>query len=84
MYSYNIDDLKIMLLIRNFELAILNLFSEGIVKGTTHTCLGQEYIPVSLRPFILKSDFVISNHRGHGHYLSLTGNVPWTEDFIAL
>lgn len=75
MYSYNIDDLKIMLLIRNFELTILNLFSKGIVKGTTHTCLGQEYIPVSLRPFILKSDFVISNHRGHGHYVSLTGNV---------
>jgi pyruvate dehydrogenase E1 component alpha subunit len=75
MYSYSEEDLKKMLLIRNVELAILDLFSEGLVKGTAHTCLGQEYIPVSLSPFMVKDDFIISNHRGHGHYLSLSGDV---------
>jgi acetoin:2,6-dichlorophenolindophenol oxidoreductase subunit alpha len=75
MYSYNEEDLKKMLLIRNVELTILNLFSEGLVKGTAHTCLGQEYIPVSLHPFMLNNDFIISNHRGHGHYLSLSEDV---------
>lgn len=75
MDTYNQDDLKTMIMIRNFELTVLDLFSKGIVKGTTHTCLGQEYIPVSIRPFILDTDFVISNHRGHGHYLALSEDI---------
>jgi TPP-dependent pyruvate/acetoin dehydrogenase alpha subunit len=62
-------DLDLLLTIRNFELALLDLFSAGRLNGTTHTCLGQEYIPVALAPF-LRDDFVFSNHRGHGHYLA--------------
>ncbi|SNT56214.1 thiamine pyrophosphate-dependent dehydrogenase E1 component subunit alpha [Actinacidiphila glaucinigra] len=64
------DDLELLLLIRHFESALLELFGEGKLHGTTHTCLGQEYIPVALEPFFGRGDFVFSNHRGHGHYLS--------------
>jgi TPP-dependent pyruvate/acetoin dehydrogenase alpha subunit len=63
------DDLELLLLIRTFELALLELFATGAVSGTTHVCLGQEYIPVALEP-LLRQDFVFSNHRGHGHYLA--------------
>ena len=63
-------DLELMLLIRHFELMLLRLFTDGKVRGTTHTCLGQEYIPVSLRQCIKRNDFVFSNHRCHGHYLT--------------
>lgn len=63
------DDLKLLLLIRHMEYALLDLFAEGAVGGTVHTCLGQEYVPVALRPF-LSDAFVLSNHRGHGHYLA--------------
>jgi pyruvate dehydrogenase E1 component alpha subunit len=63
------DDLESLLLIRNFELALLDLFGAGKLNGTTHTCLGQEYVPVALAP-LLRDDFVFSNHRGHGHYLA--------------
>jgi pyruvate dehydrogenase E1 component alpha subunit len=63
------DDIELLLLIRNFELALLDLFSAGKLNGTTHTCLGQEYIPVALMPLIA-DDFILSNHRGHGHYLA--------------
>ncbi|MEE1745576.1 MULTISPECIES: thiamine pyrophosphate-dependent dehydrogenase E1 component subunit alpha [unclassified Streptomyces] len=62
-------DLELLLLIRNFELALLDLFDAGKLNGTTHTCLGQEYVPVALAP-LLREDFVFSNHRGHGHYLA--------------
>ncbi len=62
-------DLDSLLLIRHFENALLDLFAAGKLHGTVHTCLGQEYIPVALRPF-LDEDFVLSNHRGHGHYLA--------------
>ncbi len=64
------DDLRLMLFIRRFEEALLRLFQEGHLNGTTHTCIGQEPIPVSLMPLLRESDYVFSNHRGHGHYLA--------------
>lgn len=64
------DDLDLLLLIRHFEEGLLELFGQGKLNGTTHTCLGQEYIPVALRPLLTEGDFVFSNHRGHGHYLA--------------
>lgn len=67
------DDVRLLLTIRHFELALLRLFGEGKVNGTTHTCLGQEYVPVALAP-LTAGDPVISNHRGHGHYLAHVGD----------
>lgn len=66
-------DLDALLLIRHFELLLLQLFAAGHVSGTTHTCLGQEYIPVAMSP-LLKDAFVVSNHRCHGHYLAQFGD----------
>ncbi|MGC5011949.1 thiamine pyrophosphate-dependent dehydrogenase E1 component subunit alpha [Streptosporangium sp. DT93] len=64
------EDLELLLLIRHFELTLLRLFETGELSGTTHTCLGQEYIPVALAPLLREEDFVLSNHRGHGHFLA--------------
>ncbi|MET7333125.1 thiamine pyrophosphate-dependent dehydrogenase E1 component subunit alpha [Nonomuraea sp. NPDC005650] len=64
------DDLALLLLIRSFELKLLALFEQGELNGTTHTCLGQEYVPVALRTLLRENDWVFSNHRGHGHYLA--------------
>ncbi|MER7455985.1 thiamine pyrophosphate-dependent dehydrogenase E1 component subunit alpha [Micromonospora sp. NPDC126480] len=63
-------DLELLLTIRHFELSLLDLFGRGQLNGTTHTCLGQEYVPVALRPLIGEGDHIFSNHRGHGHYLA--------------
>ncbi|MBI3688917.1 MAG: thiamine pyrophosphate-dependent dehydrogenase E1 component subunit alpha [Actinobacteria bacterium] len=63
-------DLDLLLLIRHVERTVLRLFAEGLVSGTTHTCLGQEYVPVALQPLLRPDDWVFSNHRGHGHYLA--------------
>ncbi|WP_327692526.1 thiamine pyrophosphate-dependent dehydrogenase E1 component subunit alpha [Streptomyces sp. NBC_00459] len=63
-------DLELLLLIRHFERKLLELFEAGQLNGTTHTCLGQEYIPVALRTLLAEADYVFSNHRGHGHYLA--------------
>ncbi|GAA1737660.1 thiamine pyrophosphate-dependent dehydrogenase E1 component subunit alpha [Luedemannella helvata] len=65
------EDLASLLLIRHFESALLDLFDRGELNGTTHTCLGQEHVPVALRGLLDPRDYVFSNHRGHGHYLSL-------------
>ena len=69
------DDLRTLLTIRHFERLLLRLFDEGKLHGTTHTCLGQEYIPVALSPLLEPDDFQISNHRGHGHYLARFGDL---------
>src|SRR5689334_8304059 len=63
-------DLELLLLIRHFEEALLRLFQAGRLSGTTHTCLGQEHVPVAVMPLLRDDDFVFSNHRGHGHYLA--------------
>ena len=69
------DDLDLLLMIRRFEETLLDLFAQGKLNGTTHTCLGQEYVPVALRPLLRDDDFVFSNHRGHGHYLARFGDL---------
>lgn len=63
-------DLTRLLLIRHFELTVQDLFARGHLAGTTHTCLGQEHVPVALEPLLRPGDYVFSNHRGHGHYLA--------------
>ena len=68
------EDLQLGLLIRHFEEKLLEFFEQGKINGTTHTCLGQEYIPIALRPLLTLKDFVFSNHRGHGHYLARYGD----------
>ncbi|WP_061294339.1 thiamine pyrophosphate-dependent dehydrogenase E1 component subunit alpha [Herbidospora cretacea] len=63
-------DLDRLLLIRHFERALLDLFAKGELNGTTHTCLGQEIVPVAVSGLLGPDDRVFSNHRGHGHYLA--------------
>ena len=47
-----------MLLIREFENRLLELFSEGKLSGTTHTCVGQEAIAVSVIEYLQEDDVV--------------------------
>ena len=64
-----------MYLIRLFEISLLNMFHKGYLSGTTHTCIGQEAIPVALEAFLRKDDIILSNHRCHGHYLARTDDI---------
>ncbi len=61
--------------IRLVEETLLNLFKEGKLNGTVHTCVGQEFTGVAISEFLVEGDFVVSNHRGHGHYIARTGDV---------
>jgi 2-oxoisovalerate dehydrogenase E1 component len=62
-------------LIRLTETLLLKLFSEGLLSGTTHTCLGEELCQMSVvRALDQPHDQVLSNHRNHGHFLTYSGN----------
>lgn len=56
-----------MFLIRLFEETLLNLFSLGHLRGTVHTCIGQEACAVGVVGALDSTqDTVCSNHSGHG------------------
>jgi len=63
-----------MLLIRLFEERALESFSRGLVYGTTHTAIGQEADAVGVLSCTLPGDVIVSNHRGHGHFLAYGGS----------
>ncbi len=65
-----------MVAIRHTESRLLDLFNAGLVRGTVHTCLGQEACAVGVVAALDNGhDIVCSNHRGHGHYLATHGDV---------
>jgi len=72
----NLNLYRKMYLIREFETTLESYFAKGLLRGTTHACIGQEAIPVALSNIInAKIDFITSTHRGHGHYLAITEDV---------
>src|ERR1700687_3542943 len=62
-------------LIRSFEERLLQLFSQGKLFGTVHTCIGQEFTGIAVANHLVDGDLIVSNHRCHGHYLARTGDV---------
>ena len=68
--------LDLAVLIRAVEERLLQLFAEGKVAGTTHTCIGQELSGVMLAHCLDRErDIIFSNHRCHGHFVAWTGDV---------
>lgn len=65
-----------MFLIRGFEEALPPLYRAGLITGTGHLCLGQEATAVAVGAALGDEDVIFSNHRGHGHFLALTGDAP--------
>lgn len=59
-----------MLRIRMFEERIVALYPEQEMKCPVHLCIGQEAIPAGVCHDLEKSDYLFSNHRGHGHCLA--------------
>lgn len=60
--------------IRRFETLLIEKFPTGIFPGTTHTSLGQEANAVGILSHLKPDDIVVSNHRGHGHFLAYGGD----------
>lgn len=65
-----LESWRMMLLIRRFEEAVEEAFTEGRVVGTAHFCIGQEASAVGTVAALRPDDMVTSNHRGHGHFLA--------------
>ncbi len=62
--------LRRMVLIRAFEENLMGLFDKGLLGGTSHYCIGQEATAVGVIDAASPADWLVSNHRGHGHLLA--------------
>lgn len=60
-----------MMEIRLLEDRVLQLFSDGLVHGSTHLCQGQEAVAVGLAAAAEPTDWVSCTYRGHGVALAL-------------
>lgn len=63
------------LLTRRVEEKLLQLYGAGELYGTVHTCIGQEFTGAVVSEFVIPGDAIFSNHRCHGHFLSITQDI---------
>jgi TPP-dependent pyruvate/acetoin dehydrogenase alpha subunit len=62
--------------IRRVEETLLKLFSQGKIRGTVHTCLGQEATAAGvINALDRERDVIFSNHRAHGHFIAYSDDV---------
>ncbi len=61
-------------LIRYFDQSARELFMQNLLRGTTHTYIGQEAVAVGACAALRRDDFITSTHRGHGHCLAKGGD----------
>ena len=66
-----LDLYRKMLTIRTFEYKVKDLFAQGKIVGAVHLSIGEEAVPVGVCSALKKGDYVLSNHRGHGHCIAL-------------
>jgi len=64
--------IKNALRIRRVEETFLDLFAQGKLNGTVHTCIGQEFSALAFAGGLTPGDVIFSNHRCHGHFLAFT------------
>lgn len=64
-----------MLKIRKVEEKIIALYSEQEIRCPVHLYIGEEAIAAGVCAALRKDDAIFTNHRSHGHYLAMGGNL---------
>jgi len=64
-----------ILRIRMIEEQIAVLYHQQQMRCPVHLCIGQEAIAAGVCANLLKKDYLLSNHRSHGHYLAKGGSL---------
>ena len=66
----SVELLKKMVLIRRFEEKIVEVYPMQDMKTPVHLYIGQEAIAAGVCTNLEKEDYIVTNHRSHGHYLA--------------
>ncbi len=70
-----VEQYRRMLLIRVFEERAAELFQQGVIFGTAHSCVGQEAIAVGAAGAMRDTDYLVGHHRSHGHLIAAGANL---------
>ncbi|MCL4416322.1 MAG: thiamine pyrophosphate-dependent dehydrogenase E1 component subunit alpha [Actinobacteria bacterium] len=65
----------VMKKIRLFEEAAFLQASLGLIAGSTHFYIGQEAVAAGVCYCLKKEDYIMSNHRCHGHLIAKGGDI---------
>ena len=61
--------------IRAVEEEIARRYPEGKMRCPVHLSIGQEAVPAAFAESVRATDFAVSTHRGHAHYLAKGGDL---------
>ena len=61
--------------LRIVEETIANRYAEQNMRCPVHLSIGQELVPAIIGLFTDKTDYAVSTHRGHAHYLGKGGDL---------
>ena len=61
--------------IRAVEEEIARRYPEGKMRCPVHLSIGQEAVPAAFAESVRTTDFAVSTHRGHAHYLAKGGDL---------
>src|SRR5688500_8284373 len=64
-----------MVKIRRFDERTVELFAEGLVKGTAHSYVGEEAVAAGACAALREDDYIVGTHRGHGHCIAKGADV---------
>jgi pyruvate dehydrogenase E1 component alpha subunit len=64
---------ELMVRIREFEQAVVNLYARGKIPGFLHTYIGEEAVAAGVCANLRVEDKITSTHRGHGHMVAKGG-----------
>ncbi len=67
--------LEQMLRIRIFEECVAQIVTNKEIQCPVHLYVGQEGIAAAVCANLNNDDYVLSTHRGHGHYIAKGGNI---------
>jgi 2-oxoisovalerate dehydrogenase E1 component len=70
-----VEQYRLMLLIRVFEERAAELFQQGVIVGTAHSCVGQEAIAVGAAGVMREGDYLVGHHRSHGHLIAAGADI---------
>jgi pyruvate dehydrogenase E1 component alpha subunit len=65
-----VEILRRMLLIREFDSRLADLYTRGLIRGSSHPAIGQEAVAVGACAALRADDYITSTHRGHGHAIA--------------
>lgn len=56
--------------IRRFGEAVIEMYHKGYIRGYFHSYIGEEAIAVGACQTIRRDDYIVSTHRGYGHFIA--------------